>query len=86
MDCKTLAKKLRETQSKSKRKLLDEAADTLEALERDLKISALRPDGACTVCSHAGDNPDCDLECQECKRYCACYLCERGSLFRWRGI
>lgn len=85
-DLEALIKALRSTGSRSKRKLLDEAADTIEALLSDLQL-ANNTDG-CATCAHNGvecvsDNCDCD----SCKEPCPCKLCcTGGDNWEWRGV
>lgn len=79
-DYTTLITRLRSTESRSKRELLDSAADTIEAL-----IAELRSIGDCTTCKHMGEE-NCEYECVKCKEKCVCYRCMDGSLHEWRGV
>ena len=85
MVVKELIDKLRSTQSVSKRALLDEAADVIEALLADLKNIAYD----CACCVHAGKTRPCentDYMCVECPFECVCKTCRDNSNWEWRGI
>lgn len=80
-DYTELITRLRETESRSKRKLLDEAAATIEAMAADMKRAVDTEDGVCIVCKHY-----ITTAVGGCKRPCKCWLCKRGNLFEWRGV
>lgn len=73
MKVSELIKALRTTKSRSKRTLLNEAADTIEALLSDLKKSAHAD--PCGMCLHGGivcavegfDCPDCTAQGCPCR-------------------
>ena len=90
MNHKELVEKLRNTKSESKRKMLDEAADIIEALVADLKQAAHCD--TCDICAHSKQEPTCqcceifDFECFRCEFDCVCKNCIESSKFEWRGV
>ena len=92
MNTKEIIKALRTTPSRSKRALLDEAADKLDELqkEKEALVADLQklPDteGLCIFCSHcyAGGKPIYQ-QSDDYLEYCT--SCDEGySNFSWRGV
>lgn len=54
-----------------------------EELCRDIKEKGYRD--VCYICKHFDSNPECDCECDSCKKPCACNSCFDGSRWEWRG-
>lgn len=86
MNTQELINALRSTQSRSKRALLDAAADTIEALLEELRVSV-----PCLVCAHHGEDDErCaagDYDCSKCAQKCPCLDCNYPyNHFEWRGI
>lgn len=81
-----IAKELRAMRSRSKRKLLDEAADTIEVLAADLKIAGEK--APCDVCRHSGTLcTEKVFDCDNCPRPCPCKACgSGGDGWEWRGV
>jgi len=81
---------LRNKESRDNRELLDEAADTIEALLRDIGVMRREYD-ECFVCKHCPPeaNPDCvecDWDCCVCrKKDCKCRNCHDKN-WEWRGV
>ena len=78
---------LRNTESRSKRELMDMAADTIEALLADL-VGMERCE-LCDLCGHSGEATKCegtDYLCDDCPHDCICKGCRDSNLFVWRGI
>ena len=91
-----LVKKLRETPSRSKGELLDDAADTIEALDilldtvrkqRNTAVAALKTHSSCKDCRHKGGGVNCDVAdgCDACPLDCACKECVDGSRWQWNN-
>ena len=89
-----LIKQLRETPSRSKRELLDKAADAIEELEQ--KFNSLLADtkqladdmDECRICAHDATAVLCvawHLDCRTCTSDCVCKDCDRGEKWEWRG-
>lgn len=89
-----LIKQLRETPSRSKRELLDKAAQVIEELER--KFNALMADMSrvlkdedwCAICAHGQTPALCeteDVSCFACPADCICKDCNGDSHWEWRG-
>lgn len=55
---------------------------------RDAALEDLMLTGkvTCILCAHDDTQPNCDVECGECREACACKECKEGSKFLWRGI
>ena len=87
METRDLIAALRSTKSRSKRALLDEAADTIEALITDLVRSESRV--LCDFCTRSHTPAPCELadfDCSGCTHDCPCKDCVDGSKFEWRGV
>lgn len=83
-DYKKLVEQLRSTVSVSKRRMLDAAADMIEAMEDEIK----RLDTDCCACRHNQTRPQCDDViglCYECPFDCPCSTCRDNSNWEWRG-
>lgn len=87
---KELVKQLRSTESRSKRKMLDDAAAAieglmaeLEALKEDVKCSCL-----CDSCKHNNCFPDCNCDCMACLHVgeCPCMNYDENNCWEWRGL
>ena len=40
----------------------------------------------CVLCAYTDSNPDCNGECDNCEKPCACWQCdEKASNFLWKG-
>ena len=89
MDTRELINKLRSAKSRSKRALLDRAADTLEALLSDMEIVCAGHTDPCRFCLH-GRRPCCGSEdgCMSCTEECPCKICcsESEGGWEWRGV
>lgn len=71
-----LAMRLRATQSRSKRELLDSAADAIERAVADISLLVAMHQ-PCKICKHRfGDDPTFCLECDD--------ITNNGN-FEWRG-
>lgn len=85
MNTQELINALRSTQSRSKRALLGAAADTIEALLEELRVSV-----PCLVCGNDKQIDQCtaiDYDCDSCLQPCLCHTCGPDlTNFEWRGI
>ena len=89
-----LIKRLRETPSRSKRGLLDKAADAIEMLEQ--KLNAIMEDfhkvsigDWCSICAHGQTPALCeteDISCFACSADCICKDCDGSDNWKWRGL
>ena len=92
MNCKDIVLALRAYRGKSYRALFNEAADTIEALEADLKYTERCE--LCDLCVHAQHTPPCadpggSIQigaCATCTYDCPCKNCRNFELFEWRGV
>lgn len=92
MDYNKLIEQLRSTESRSKRKMLDDAAAAIETLlmERDAAIADIKHRDGCEVCKHVKSNdPFCmvyDCDCEFCtSELCVCRHCRDEDKWEWRG-
>ena len=91
MNCKELVSELRSTESRSKRELLDNAADAIEKLHESLAYCLRLSSDCCTYCIHGEEPQPCEsaaenIDCDECELHCRCFECVRGdSKFEWNG-
>lgn len=87
MTTSELISALRNTESRSKRELLDMAADTIEALMADLARTERCE--LCDLCEHSREIAKCEgsnYMCDDCFYDCICKGCRDSNLFVWRGI
>ena len=92
MNCKDIVVALRAYRGRSYRALFNAAADTIEALEADLKYTERCE--LCDLCVHAQHTPPCaDPDgsiqigaCATCAHDCLCKNCRNFELFEWRGV
>ncbi len=54
-----------------------------DALCKDIRDKGFRD--VCYICKHFDSNPECDAECEQCKKTCACKECRDCNLWDWRG-
>ena len=91
-----LIRRLRETESRSKRTLLDEAAQAIAELEQ--KFNALMEDtkkviddaDSCDICAHVSTAKSCGIadisDCYLClDEECVCKNCNGCDNWKWRG-
>lgn len=57
--------------------------NNFEELCRDIKENGWRD--VCDICKHKDDNPECDRECEDCKKPCTCFKCRDCNHWEWRG-
>lgn len=90
MNWKELVSELRSMESRSKRELLDNAADAIENLHESLVHCLRLSSDCCTYCIHGREPQPCEsvetMGCDECELHCRCSDCVQGdNKFEWNG-
>lgn len=92
MDYNKLIEQLRSTVSRSKRELLDNAADAIGTLmvERDAALGFIKSYCGCEQCIHGQmPHPDCEdgCDCEYCtSKTCVCCQCRDMDKWEWCGL
>lgn len=86
MNLEQLISALRSTGSRSKRELLDKAADTIEALAADMRLAGIKD--ICDVCRNDGHVCEQEMfDCDQCPEPCCCKNCGTDAeCWEWRGV
>lgn len=62
-----------------------EATTTLDYMCLVQDIKSIGMGDICNICKHHNEEPDCECDCETCKKPCACKDCLNCSMWKWRG-